>query len=211
MIPLRDITPSRTAPVLNETDGNWGKHKPQLKNDLNSHCGYCHSYDGYKHTYFEVDHFVPKSVIIKNGWDIPSARYNNLVYSCKFCNNKKLSKWTTNSHIVYNDGTTGFVDPCDASYDTLFYRTTDGAIRPDANSDLAKWMYKVAFKFDERERAIIVLWNMNRLRQIIDGLIVELNTYGIGSTDYNTIKLKLGEYALKYYIFHKELIEFYEQ
>ncbi|GCC52889.1 hypothetical protein SanaruYs_31290 [Chryseotalea sanaruensis] len=212
MIPLRDTTPTRrTNPTLNPTGENWGEHKPDLKADFNNHCGYCHSFDGHRHTYFEVDHFVPKAEIKKNGWPISLTGYSNLVYSCKFCNNKKLNKWITNSPTVYNDGTTGFVDPCDVVYDTLFYRTADGAIRPVAHSNLAKWMYKEAFKFDERERSIIVLWNMNRLRQIIDALILQLNTHAVGSNDYNIIKLKLGEFTLEYYIFHNELIEFYEQ
>lgn len=210
MIPLREQTPTRRLnPTLNPTGENWGQHKPELKEDFRNHCGYCHSYDGYKHTYFEVDHFVPKSEIKKNNWGISLTQYSNLVYSCKFCNNKKLSKWTTNSATVYNDGMIGFVDPCDADYDTHFYRTVNGAIRPQ--TDLGKWMYKEAFKFDERERSIVVLYNMNRLRQIIDAIAVELNKYPEDSVEYKDIYTKLGDYATPYYFYHKELIEFYEQ
>jgi HNH endonuclease len=207
---LRDIIPTRRVnPTLNPTGSNWTEHKPDLKEDFNSHCGYCYSYDGYRHTYFEVDHFVPKKEIKKNAWAISLTQYSNLVYSCKFCNNKKLSKWTTNSPDPSHDRSTGFVDPCDPNYDTHFYRTANGAIRPQTT--LGQWMFSEAFKFDEREQSIIVLWNMNRLRQIIDALIVQLNSHASGSADYNTIKLKLGEYTLEYYMFHKELMEFYEQ
>ncbi len=210
MIPLRDRIPSRRPnPTLNPTGSDWSDHKSDLKEDFNSHCGYCHSYDGYRHTYFEVDHFVPKSEITKNGWAISLTQYSNLVYSCKFCNNKKWNKWTTNNDTIFNDGSKGFVDPCNPNYDTHFYRTTNGAIRP--STTLGQWMFSEAFKFDEREQSIIVLFNMNRLRQIIDALIVQLNSHAIGSADYDTIKLKLGEYTLEYYIFHKELMEFYEQ
>ena len=207
---LRERIPARRVnPTLNPTGSDWSHHKPDLKEDFNSHCGYCYSYDGYRHTYFEVDHFVPKSLILKNGWGISLTQYTNLVYSCKFCNNKKLSKWTTNSDTVFNDGSKGFVDPCNPNYDTHFYRTPNGAIRPQ--TDLGQWMFREAFKFDEREQSLIVLWNMNRLRQIIDALIVQMNIHAIGSADYNSIKLKLGEFTLEYYIFHKELIEYYEQ
>jgi hypothetical protein len=210
MIPLRDKTPTRRPnPTLTPVGLNWSEHKPDLRDDFKSHCGYCHSYDGYKHTYFEVDHFVPKSLILKNGWAITLTQYDNLVYSCKFCNNKKLSKWTTNTPNPSHDGNIGFVDPCNPNYDTHFYRTTDGAIRPRTN--LGQWMFREAFKFDERERSIIVLYNMNRLKQTIDALIVQLNSHVIGSADHDSIKLKLGEYTLEYYIFHKELMEFYEQ
>lgn len=210
MIPLRDKTPLRRInPSSAPTGSNWSEHKPNLKEDFHSHCGYCHSFDGYSHTYFEVDHFVPKSEIIKNGWNISLTQYNNLVYSCKFCNNKKLNKWLTNSCTIFNDGKSGFVDPCNPSYDTHFYRTSNGAIR--SRTPLGKWMFREAFKFDERERSIIVLWNMNKLRQIIDALITQLNIYSVSSGDYNSIKLKLGEFLLQYYIFHKELIEYYSQ
>ena len=86
---LRETIPARRVnPTLNPTGSDWSHHKPDLKEDFNSHCGYCYSYDGYRHTYFEVDHFVPKSLILKNGWGISLTQYTNLVYSCKFCNNK---------------------------------------------------------------------------------------------------------------------------
>jgi uncharacterized protein (TIGR02646 family) len=210
MIPLRDILPSRRAnPTLNPSGINWADHKSDLKEDFNGHCGYCHSYDGYRHTYFEVDHFVPKKEIKKNGWAISLTQYSNLVYSCKFCNNKKLSKWITNSPNPSHNGNAGFIDPCDPDYDNHFYRTANGAIRP--KTTLGQWMFSEAFKFDEREQSIIVLWNMNRLRQIIDALIVQLKLNAVGSPDYNIIKLRLGEYTLEYYIFHKELMDYYEQ
>lgn len=208
MIPLRDNLPSRRAnPTLNPTGDNWSAHKPDLKVDFNDHCGYCHSYDGYRHTYFEVDHFVPKRLFTQ-GNTITLTQYSNLVYSCKFCNNNKSGKWPTESETVHNTNDEGFVDPCSADYDTHFYRTPEGAIR--WRTPLGKWMFSKAFKFDEREKSIVVLWNMNHLRKIIDALIVVLKSFPENSEDYNTTKLKLGEFTLQYYMFHKELIEFYE-
>jgi mRNA-degrading endonuclease RelE of RelBE toxin-antitoxin system len=210
MIPLREKIPMRrTIPSLNPGENKWRKHKPDLREDFNNHCGYCHSYDGFKHTYFEVDHFVPKSKILLYRWNISLTEYSNLVYSCKFCNNKKLNNWPIKSATIYNDGIVGFVDPCDPNFDSHFYRNGFGAIR--AQTTLGKWMFREAFKFDERERSIIVLFNMNRLRQIIDALIIQLDVHLHLENEHNLIRLKLGEYALQYYIFHKELIEFYEQ
>jgi len=207
MIPLRDTTPTRRkTPTHSPTDDDWTKHKSDLKEDFNSYCGYCHSYDGHRHTYFEVDHFIPKS-FFKDLGNISLTEYSNLVYSCKFCNNKKLSKWPTKSETIHNDGKIGFIDPCNPEFDTHFYRTPNGAIR--WKTDLGKWMFQEAFRFDERERSIIVLWNMDRLRKIIDALILLLEPHAETSDEYKTIKEKLGTYTLEYYLFHRELIAFY--
>ena len=49
----------RTVTTNNPTGKNWSKHKPDLREDFNNCCGYCGSFDGFRHTYFEVDHFIP--------------------------------------------------------------------------------------------------------------------------------------------------------
>lgn len=86
---VREYLPSRRkSPSRKPTGENWSDHKPDLKEDFHSHCAYCGSYDGFRHTYFEVDHFVPKSLFRQVG-GITDCQYDNLVYSCKFCNNKK--------------------------------------------------------------------------------------------------------------------------
>ena len=205
---FRDISPSRRKVPTKKPSKDWGLHKPDLKIDFNNHCGYCHSYDGFRHTYYEVDHFVPKDLIKKNKWTISLTEYGNLVYSCKFCNNKKLNQWPSNSSTVFKIRNKGFVDPCHVDYDSLFYRTVDGAIR--TKNSLGKWMATVAFKFDERERSIIVLWNLNSLRQTIDALIIQIKKYPKTSVKYKAIESKLGKFALEYYKFHKELMEYYD-
>jgi hypothetical protein len=205
---FRDFTPLRRIVPTKKPRTDWTLHKTDLQEDFNNHCGYCDSYDGYKHTYFEVDHFVPKDLIKKNNWKISLTQYSNLVYSCKFCNNFKLNNWPSNSPTRFYKNKKGFIDPCNIKYNEHFYRTPNGAIR--GKTVLGKWMCSKAFKFNERERSIIVLWNMNRLRKIIDALIVILNTHKINSQKYKFIKSKLGGFTLEYYIFHKELIDYYD-
>ena len=90
---VRENLPKRReTPTKSPSKGKWSQHKPDLKEDFHSHCGYCGSYDGYRHTWYEVDHFIPKSLFEPLG-EISTEDYFNLVYSCKFCNNNKLSKW----------------------------------------------------------------------------------------------------------------------
>ncbi len=76
---------------------------------------------------------------------------------------------------------------------------------------LGKWMATKAFKFDERERSIIVLWNLNELRKIINALIIEQENYQVGDESYQMIKEKLGDYSLKYFIYHQELMDYYNE
>jgi HNH endonuclease len=209
MIPLRNKVPKRrTTTTKNPTGNNWTDHKADLKEDFNSHCAYCDSFDGFRNTYYEVDHFIPKDFFKQFG-NIGVCQYDNLVYSCKFCNNAKRAKWPTQSEILHNDGSMGFVDPCLVEYDTHFYRTIEGAIM--WKTDLGKWMYKEAFKFDERERSLIVLWNLNRLRLTIQMITVELGKYQQHSDLYKEIENKAKEYSFEYVKFHKELIEFHDQ
>jgi len=207
MIPFRQATPvRRTNPSKTPTGDNWSEHKPELRLDFNSRCGYCDSFDGFRHTYFEVDHFIPKDFFKPLG-NISVTDYKNLVYSCKFCNNSKRAKWPTQREDLFNDGTHGFDDPATALYDSHFYRTADGGIM--WQSTVGKWMFRNAFFFDKRQSAIKILWNLNKLKLVIDALIVILNSKDKTSQDYKDLKSKISDYSLEYYLFHKELIEFY--
>lgn len=205
MVPLRNKTPKRRD--IQTQVATWRDHKADLKIDFDSRCAYCDAFDGYRHTYFEVDHFIPKSFFRPLG-NITDTQYSNLVYSCKFCNNIKLNKWPSKSETIFNDGKTGFVDPCDDEYDKHFYRNDDGAIM--WASELGKWMHTIAFKFDERERGIRLLWNLQRLNELIQKLqpLVEgLNKTGVA---YSESHAKLLGYTTEYYKVHNELIKYYD-
>ena len=126
MIRFRSHTPKRRLNPTNSPKGdNWSEHKSDLKVDFRHRCGYCNSYDGFRHTYFEVDHFIPKN-FLKTYRYFSLTDYRNLVYSCKFCNNAKRAKWPSKNRKTHNNGTIGFVDPCDRTYNSHFYRTADG-------------------------------------------------------------------------------------
>lgn len=202
---VRDKLPiRRLVPTKSPKEGNWTDHKPDLREDFNSYCGYCGSYDGYRHTWYEVDHFIPKSLL---DGKISNVEYTNLVYSCKFCNNKKLAKWPTKDITIPNKNDKGFVDPCNKDYDTHLYRTNNGGIM--WKTKLGKWMWREAFKFDERDYSIKLLWELNQRRKLIDAFIIELNKREEGSEEYNKIKAKAEELSFEYYKYDKALIEHY--
>lgn len=196
----------RDIPTKNPTGTNWREHKPDLKEDFHEHCAYCGSYDGFRHTYFEVDHFVPKVLFSKTN-KIGLCQYDNLVYSCKFCNNIKLNKWPSNNEAIPNINNEGFIDPCDINYEAHLYRTDDGSIR--WHTELGKWMVEQGFKFDERDYAIKLLWELDQLRVSIEILSSEIKKYDKKSEEYITIKEKLYEYNSNYFLFHNDLIKYY--
>lgn len=204
---VRDIPPVRRLhPTRTPTGQNWSEHKPDLREDFNSHCGYCGSYDGYRHTYFEVDHFIPKSLFEKQGV-IAYCQYDNLVYSCKFCNNKKLAKWPSKDENICVVNDEGFVDPCDVNFDNHLYRTNDGGIM--WKTALGKWMVETAFKFDERSSSIKLLWELNQRRKLLDVFITELNKRDVHSDEYIILKKEAEKISFEYYIYDKELMDYY--
>lgn len=204
---VRDILPvRRLTPTKSPIGEKWSEHKPDLQEDFNFHCGYCGSYDGYRHTYFEVDHFIPKSLFKIKG-RIGLCQYDNLVYSCKFCNNKKLSQWPSKDETIAVINDQGFIDPCDPHYDSHLYRTKDGGIM--WRTPLGKWMATEAFKFDERSSSIKLLWELNQRRKLLDAFIVELKKRDEDSEEYNNIKAKAEKISFEYYMYDKELMNYY--
>ena len=205
---VRIKTPKRRKkPDESEKGKNHSKHRPNLIEDFHNHCGYCGAYDGfgYTKTYFEIDHFVPKEFLKKTNSKIGFCKYDNLVYSCRSCNNSKSSLWPSEDENIHHKNDEGFIDPCSKEFDTHLYRTSDGAIL--WNTDLGKWMATEAFKFDEREKEIKILWNYNQIRIQIEFLIDLLNNEVEGSEEYNLIYEKLSPLNLKHFIFQKQLNE----
>lgn len=196
----------RTVPTKSPKEGKWTEHKPDLQKDFHYHCGYCGSYDGYRHTWYEVDHFIPKSLFKPLG-QISTVEYKNLVYSCKFCNNNKLSKWPSKNVAIPNQNDEGFVDPCDEEFDSHLYRTEDGSIM--WKTQLGKWMWKTAFKFDERNYAIKLLWEVNQLRKLVLAFAKELSMMDEKSEEYQTANKKVGELSFKYVLVHNDLMNHY--
>jgi uncharacterized protein (TIGR02646 family) len=202
---VRDKLPKRRPePTKSPKEGKWAKHKPDLREDFHSHCGYCGSYDGYRHTWYEVDHFIPKSFLEGK---ISDVEYSNLVYSCKFCNNKKLAKWPTKDISIPNSNNKGFVDPCDEDYDSHLYRTSDGGIM--WRTDLGKWMWETAFKFDERNYALKLLWEVNNIRKLVLAYAEAMAKIDEESEEYKLLNEKAGPLSIKYVVIHNNLMNHY--
>jgi hypothetical protein len=156
MIKFRNITPKRNPKVRNAS--KYTQYKSDLQENFNRKCGYCDDIDYWKDSFYEIDHFVPR-VYLKT---ISENEYNNLVYSCHFCNNAKRAKWPTGEEHIHNNGSEGFIDPCDSSYDEQFYRNESGAIK--AQTSLGNYMYRELKLYLMKHE---VIWNLERLRNLI--------------------------------------------
>jgi len=196
----------RSNPTKSPTGKNWAQHKPDLREDFNERCGYCGSHDDYRHTYFEVDHFVPKS-LFEITMAIGYCQYDNLVYSCKFCNGNKLAKWPSMDESIPVVANEGFVDPCNPDYETHVFRSKTGGIL--WHTELGKWLVTQAFKFDERDSSIKLLYHLDELSTIINELLEIQSRFGKGSLEYKSIDEKMLEYLKGYFKYHKQLISYY--
>ncbi len=109
-------------------------YRKYLEIDFNKRCGYCDTRDDYMH--FHIDHFAPKTIFPKYKLD-----YNNLVYSCPYCNLSKSDKWPMKKQFnPSHDGIKGFVDPCSQEYDKHLIRDANGQIK--SRTELGKYMVK---------------------------------------------------------------------
>lgn len=125
-IPVRSVVAAKTT---------YRAYKADLRRDFSSRCGYCDALDEFFGGMrgYQIDHFAPKSLFPE--WLL---EYQNLVYSCPFCNRAKSNKWIGEDKNVPNNGSSGFIDPCDPNLDNHLDRDDHGRIRP--KSDLGRYM-----------------------------------------------------------------------
>ena len=158
MSEFRHVSPKRRADP--PTCKDYGSHKKRLISDFQSCCGYCGDEDSWAGGYrvFCIDHFVPRKHLKK----IDEAEYSNLVYSCFYCNNKKSGDWPTDDEYCHNNGSVGYIDPCDDEFPKQFTRSTIGEIIPV--TELGKYMH-VHLNLGLKRHALI--WSLTSLSQRI--------------------------------------------
>ncbi|MXO04371.1 HNH endonuclease [Flavobacterium sp. HBTb2-11-1] len=158
---FRFHTPTRRN--ITEIVAKYSDHKPNLKIDFLSRCGYCNAPDSWKTAFYEVDHFIPVKRNKKIFLTIKShTDYSNLVYSCRSCNNAKRNKWPTDDQNVSHKNDQGFVDPCDKDYLTHFDRDQIGNIV--ALTNLGRWMY-LSMNLHKPHHKVI--WQLEQLEPVI--------------------------------------------
>lgn len=158
-------------------------YRADLRQDFNGRCGYCDDADErVDRSLFHIDHFAPKKPFDKR-----REVYENLVYSCRFCNVCKGNHWVGNDPDVPNDGKAGFVDPCSADYDTHLSRDGGGRIVPE--SELGAYVIgRLKLGLVRHE----LLWNARKsreLREEIAALRASLAAAGASRSDPRLLDL----------------------
>lgn len=187
--PFRDKTPVRQA--NRKTCSHYNSYRKTLKENFNSRCGYCGTFDKIRRRGFTIDHFIPQK---PDGWthDLKANDYYNLVYSCSYCNAAKTNKWPTKDVRKPNDGKIGFIDPTDSAYDDLFVRNEEGEIIvADCKNLLAAYIYK---ELNLKRMSHSILWKLER----IDKTLQEINKKVSASHD-TTLDSLISELLKSYY------------
>lgn len=121
---FRDFKIIRTCKNKYRTCHSYRKF---LKIDFHNRCAYCNILDSLITTPFEIDHFIPRKTFEKEKPEY-SYLYENLIYSCKKCNDAKGSQYSgdiTNG-IIENKL---FYNPVQTDYGNIFYRDDSGTIQ----------------------------------------------------------------------------------
>ena len=149
---------------------NYRSYKPFLAKDFYEKCGYCNTPSeriGGKNV-MHIDHFVPWKKFEETHKYLKTD-YNNLVYSCPYCNGLKSDDWPTLNPLIHNQGNKGYLDPCDKEFIKIFARTENGRIL--ALTPLAEYMH---YQLGLGLRRHKIIWQLEKLYNLfheIDNLI----------------------------------------
>lgn len=155
MYDIQEVKPSREYSGTRYS--SYGKYKPFLRDNFNKRCGYCDGLDIYSggSRGFQIDHFKPKKL-----FPLLETVYDNLVYSCAYCNRGKWDHWKDIE---------GFIDPCDDLYGETLFRNEKGQIRYQNDSVQGAYIYK-HLKLHLRRHEL--LWVVEKLKKQSDELDV---------------------------------------
>jgi hypothetical protein len=101
----------------------------------------------------------------------------------------KGDDWVTSDSSTPNNGTEGYIDPCDKAYNSQFTRNKLGCIIP--STPLGRYMHE-KFKFHLKRRRL--LWRMRRLKELIEQVEILLDG-DISETDELILSRQYRELA----------------
>lgn len=146
-------------PVRSHTGEKWrsnASNKKRLAEDFKHKCAYCDDYDKYIGGYnvYHVEHFAPKEK-----FKHLEFIYDNLLYSCPYCNISKSNKWTGKTPDENIVDEKGFIDPCTDEYYLHLKRDEKGNIV--AITPIGRYMYEELKLYLKRHS---ILYNLEKLR-----------------------------------------------
>ena len=104
-------------------------YRKYLEDDFHHRCSYCNYSDRRSMIPFEIDHFIPRAEF-KDKNAALNTKYENLMYSCRKCNNAKGAQFK--GDVFSPDCENEYLyDPTKTDYNTVFYRDENGGIASD--------------------------------------------------------------------------------
>ncbi|MBK0075548.1 HNH endonuclease [Bacillus sp. S56] len=191
------FTIHETKPVRSYSGEKWltnSSNKKRLAVDFKNRCGYCGDFDVYSGGYnvYHVEHFAPKEKFKELEFT-----YDNLLYSCPYCNIAKSNKWvgkTATENIV---GNRGFIDPCTEDYDLHLGRDEEGSII--YKTEIGEYIYIELKLYLKRHK---ILYNLEKIRMKRNLLKEEIENRKIkkqNSLDLENVYDELGALFSNYY------------
>jgi len=191
------LTIKLKKPVRAFSGERWksnASNKKRLVEDFDHRCAYCDDHDRYTGGYnsYHVEHFAPKEKFPELEYD-----YNNLLYSCPYCNISKSNKWISNDASVCVENDKGFVDPCTDDYYNHLKRERNGRIVPCTK--LGEYMHNELKLYLYRHQIIFNLENLLEKKKLIDAKIVEKQRNNKDFAILDTLKKEICEVFVDYY------------
>lgn len=163
-------------PIRSYTGEKWvtnPSNKMRLAIDFDSKCAYCDDHHHYAGGYksYHVEHFAPKE-----RFGHLRYTYDNLLYSCPYCNISKSDKWVgkdENENVV---GDRGFIDPCTEDYNKHLGRDKDGTII--YKTEIGKYMYCELKLYLKRHQLIFKLEKIRQQKNKLKNKIILLEKEG---------------------------------
>lgn len=187
----------KKIPVRSYSGEKWRSNsfnKKRLVKDFEKKCAYCDDPDHYSGGYssYHVEHFAPKKL-----FKHLEFTYENLLYSCPYCNQSKSSKWVGKFENENINGNKGFIDPCSQEYNNHLGRNDDGSVI--YITEIGKYMYMELKLYLKRHQLI---YNLEKIRIKIKELEeknIKMKEEGKNTHELEMIIGELARSFLRYY------------
>lgn len=185
------------VPVRSYSGIKWVTNKSNKKRlviDFDRKCAYCddhHHYSGGYNSY-HVEHFAPK-----DKFSHLEFVYDNLLYSCPYCNESKSNKWVGQDESQNIVGDKGFVNPCTVEYNNHLQRNKDGSIF--YLTPVGEYMFLELKLYLKRHQLIYNIEKVQAKKKLLEAKIVEKEQNGEDPVELRTIHQELCVIFSEYY------------
>lgn len=168
---LKQKTPTRS--YIGEHWKTNSSNKKRLVMDFEKKCAYCDDHHHYSGGYvsYHVEHFAPK-----DKFKHLEFVYDNLLYSCPYCNGSKSNKWVGKNEFENIIGDKGFIDPCSDEYNKHLCRNIDGSI--GYITEIGKYMHKELKLYLKRHQLVHNLERVRLKKNLLKSKIDEMECNG---------------------------------